>query len=208
MIRYPDELPKAVAAVEFLRHRLAAAHHLALVGIYRSWPKVSSLDASPELLAYPPAAVAPELQPHYWRALGFWAGWHWFDTERSLSALNAHLHVFVPRLDLSVQRAFLQGIGELLFFHLSNSPWFAPVELERFPQAYHQGLLEGWGMAQGEEELYFPFPWKGPESPFWTSWTKGLSARSVASIQRGKAQFDALFEGPAPGALEPSHQAP
>src|SRR2546426_3098254 len=36
--RHPNELPKAVAAVEFVRHRSAAAHHLASVGIYRAWP--------------------------------------------------------------------------------------------------------------------------------------------------------------------------
>ena len=58
-------------------------------------------------------------------------------------------------------------------------------------------------MALGEDELISMFPWKGQASPFWTAWTKGPSARSVLSIQQGKAQFDALFEGAAPSALEP-----
>src|SRR5438309_1437586 len=203
MGRFPKELPKAVAAVEFVRHRSAAAHHLALVGIYRSWPLGAAWDRTPELLVTSPIAVASELQPHYWRALGFLAGRYWFDTERSLSALNTHLRVFVPRLDPSVQRALLQGVGELLFFYLRNSPWVTPAELECFPHAYQEGLWEGWGIALGEDELYFPVPLKGQESPFWTAWTKGLSARSVVSVQRGKAQFDALFEGPAASALEP-----
>jgi len=66
MDRHPNELPKAVAAVAFLRHRSAAAHHLALVGLYRSWPWVAALDSSPESLANSPAPVTPELQPHYW----------------------------------------------------------------------------------------------------------------------------------------------
>jgi hypothetical protein len=78
-----------------------------------------------------------------------------------------------------------------------------PAELERFPHAYQEGVLEGWGMALGEFELYSPLPWKGLESPVWMGATKGLSARSVSYIQQGKAQFEALFEGPAPSALEP-----
>jgi len=199
-----QELSRAVAAVEFVRHRSAALHHLALVGIYRSWPQVASPDASPELLVTSPIAVTPELQPHYWRALGFLTGRYWYyDTERSLGLLNAHLHVFVPRLDPSVQRAFLQGVGELLYIHLTNSPWVPPAELERFPYAYQEGLLEGWGMALGEDELFSPFPWKGQESPFWIASTKGFSARSLVSVQQGKAQFEALFEGPAPSAPGP-----
>src|SRR5713226_5628372 len=68
LARYRNELPQAVAAVEFLRHRTAAAHHLALVGIYRSWPFLASRDASPDALVNAPAAVAPEVSPHYWRA--------------------------------------------------------------------------------------------------------------------------------------------
>jgi len=205
MERHPHEVPKAVAAVEFLRHRTPAMHHLALVGIYRSWSQVASLDASLELLANAPSGVPLELVPHYWRALGFLAGRYWYyDTERSLIQLNAHLHVFVPRLDPSVQRSFLQGVGQRLFHYPTpESPWVPPAELERFPQAYQEGLLEGWGMALGEEDLFSIFPWKGQESPYWTAWTKGLSARSLVSIQQGKAQFEALFEGPALSALTP-----
>src|SRR5438309_9535314 len=80
MTRHPIQLPKAVAAVEFVRHRSAAAHHLALVGIYRSWPLGAAWDRTPELLVPSPIAVASELQPHYSRALGFSSVRYWFDT--------------------------------------------------------------------------------------------------------------------------------
>src|SRR3989475_12830062 len=108
MGRPPNELPKAIAAVEFLRHRSASAHHLALVGIYDWWPRFASIDTSPESLLNPPAGVAPELLPHYWRALGHVLG-HWHSTEVSLSLLTARLQAFVPRLKPSVQRSVLQG---------------------------------------------------------------------------------------------------
>jgi len=204
MFRHPNELAKAVAAVEFVRHRSAAAHHLALVGIYRQWPEVASLDASPEALVNTPADVAPALSRHYWRALGHLAGRSWYEKDRSLSQLNAHLQVFVPRLDPSVQRSFLQGVGQALFTYPIAANWVPPVELERFPPAYQESLLEGWGMALGADELFSLLPWKGQESPFWTAWTKGLSARSLASIQQGKGQFEALFEGSAPRTLKPT----
>src|SRR5256712_6454081 len=46
---HAKELSKAVADLEFLRHHSPAAHHLALVGIYRSWPaQFAFLDASSE----------------------------------------------------------------------------------------------------------------------------------------------------------------
>src|SRR5206468_8264441 len=135
-------------------HRSPAAHHMALVGIYRSWPLGAALDSSPEALLNSPAPVAPELSPHYWRALGQLAGRYWYDTERSLSLLNAHLQAFVPRLDPSVQRSFLQGVGGLLFYRLINAPWIPPAELERFPRAYHEGTFEGSGMALGEDDLF------------------------------------------------------
>jgi hypothetical protein len=203
MDRHPHELPKAVAAVESVLHRSAAAHHLALVGIYRSWPELASLDASPESLVASPAGVPPELLPHYWRALGYWAGRAWYDTDRSLSLLSARVQAFVPQLEPHVQRYVLQGIGQFLFPYLIATPWVPPAELERFPHAYHQGLLEGWGMALGEDDQFSLLPWKGQESPFWTAWTKGFSARSLSYVQQGKAQFDALFEGPASSALGP-----
>ncbi len=202
--RHPNELPKAVAAVEFVRHRTPAMHHLALVGIYRLWPDVAALDASPEALVNAPAAVAAELSPHYWQALGYMAGRNWYDTERSLSFLNAHLQVFVPRLDPSVQRYVLQGVGQFLYRTHLNNRWVPPAELEHFPHAYQQDLFEGWGMALGEDEHFSPLPWKGQESPFGAAWMKDLSARSLASIQQGKAQFDTLFEGSASSGLEPA----
>ena len=204
MGQHPNELPKAVAAVEFVRHRSAAAHHLALIGIYRAWHGFAPMDSSPEALANAPAHVAPELLPHYWRALGLWAGRYWYEKDPSLSRLNAHLQVFVPRLNLTVQKYFLQGVGELLFAHrIYMAPSVPPAELERFPQVYQEGLLEGWGMALGEDERFSPYPSKGQESLFWIASTKGFSARSLVSIQQGKAQFEALFEGPAARALEP-----
>jgi len=203
MERNPKELHKAVVAVEFLRHRTPAMHHLALIGIYRTWPWDAALDSSPEALANAPAEVAPALSPHYWRALGLLAGRYWYDKERSLSLLNAHLQVLVPRLKPSVQRSFLQGVGQSLFTTHVINRWFAPIEPERFPPAYQSSLFEGWGMALGEEELYSPFPWKGQESPVWMGATKGLAARSLASVQQGRAQFEALFEDPASSALEP-----
>jgi 4-amino-4-deoxy-L-arabinose transferase-like glycosyltransferase len=201
--QHRNELPKAVAAVEFLRHRSPEAHHLALVGIYRWWPWGAALDRTPEALANTPASVAPELVPHYWRAIGDLAGRYWYDTDQSLSLLNAHLHVFVPRLDPAVQRYVLQGVGEFLYARRSYTPWVLPAELERFPQVYQPSLLEGWGMALGEAELYSPLPWTGHESLLWLASTKGLSTRSLVSVQQGKAHFDALFEGLAPRALEP-----
>jgi hypothetical protein len=208
MDRHPNELPKAVAAVEFLRHRSAAAHHLALVGIYWVWPQEAALDSSPEaLVANIPAGVAPELSPHYWRALGHLAGHDWHKTDRSLSELTTHLQTFVPRLNPSAQRSFLQGIGQTLFHHLIMTPWVPPAELERFPEAYHESLFEGWGMALGEFGHVFGFPWHGSEGPLWMAATKGLSARSLVSVQQGMAQFDALFEAPASSALKPPRHA-
>jgi 4-amino-4-deoxy-L-arabinose transferase-like glycosyltransferase len=205
MERHSKELPQAVAAVEFLRHRTPAMHHLALVGIYRQW-SLDAVDRPPESLVNTPVAVAPALSPHYWRAIGRLAGRYWYDTERSLSLLTTRLQAFVPRLDPSVQRSFLQGVGELLFARhiiFFNTPGVAPAELERFPHAYQEGLLEGWGMALGEYEFFSKLPRKGHESPLWMAATKGLSARSLVSIQRGRAQFKALFEGPALSAPGP-----
>ena len=206
MERHPNELPKAVAAVEFLRHRTPAMHHQALIGIYRAWPWVAPLDSSPEALANAPAPVAPELLPHYWRALGYWAGRSWYDNERSLSLLTGHLHAYVPLLHPSVQRPFLQGVGELLFHHLIMEPMeplVAPAELERFPHAYQEGILKGWGMVLGEVDLFYLYYSTGHGSLLWMAATKGLSARSLASIQQGKAQFEALFEETASSTLAP-----
>src|SRR5439155_9899644 len=201
--RHRSELPKAVAAVEFVRHRSPTAHHLALVGIYRSWPNLASLDVSPEALANAPADVTPEVFPHYWRAVGHLAGRYWYERDQSLSRLNAQLQVFVPGLDPSVQRFVLQGIGQALFATLSADDWVLAAELERFPHAYQDGLMEGWGMALGEDALFSPYLWEGHERLLWRAATKGFSAKSLVSIQRGKAQFEALFEGPATHALAP-----
>ncbi|TLY45086.1 MAG: glycosyltransferase family 39 protein [Nitrospirae bacterium] len=205
MARHPNELPKAVAAVEFVRHRSAAAHHLALVGIYRQWAQSAALDRTPESLLNSPAPLTPELQSHYWRALGLLAGRSWHEGDHSLSQLNAHLQAFVPRLDLSVQRSFLQGVGQAVFTvpYPFIAPWVSPAELERFPPVYQERLMEGWGMGLGEFELFPPSPWHGAKSPYWIAATKGFPARSLLSIQRGKAQFEALFESPASSALEP-----
>jgi len=203
VVRYRSELPKAVAAVEFLRHRSPTAYHLALIGIYRAWPWSAPMDSSPEALANAPARVAPELLPHYWRALGLLAGRYWYEKDDALNRLNAHLQVFVPRLDPSVQRYVLQGVAQVLFTYLSADNWVLAAELEHFPHAYQEDLLEGWGMALGEDELFSPYPWKGQESLSWMTATKGFSARSLAFVQQGKAQFEALFEGPASRALEP-----
>jgi len=201
--RHRSELPKAVAAVEFVRHRSATAHHLALIGIYRAWPWFAAVDSSPEALANTPAAVPPELQPHYWRALGLLAGRYWYEKDQSLSHLNAHLQEFVPRLDPSVQRFVLQGVGQVLFTYLSADNRALAAELERFSHVYQEGLLEGWGMALGEDALFSPYPWEGHEKLLWRVATKGFSARSLVSIRQGKAQFEALFEGAAARALEP-----
>src|SRR5206468_3828717 len=89
--RSPNELPKAVAAVEFLRHRSVAAHHLALIGMYRAWAESAPLDSNPETVANAPVAMAPELSSHYWRAIGHLAGQYWYDTDRSLSLFNARV---------------------------------------------------------------------------------------------------------------------
>src|SRR5438445_1570201 len=88
MVRHPNELPKAVAAVEFLRHRTPAMHHLALVGIYQQWPQQAAQDRTPDSLISAPAAVTPALAPHYWRAIGYLAGRYWYDTDWSLSLVT------------------------------------------------------------------------------------------------------------------------
>src|SRR2546425_1013684 len=103
MVRHPNELPKAVAAVEFVRHPSAAAHYLALVRIYWLWPPGSALGSNPGTLLHSPSPVAPELSPHYWRALGYLADRYWYDTDQSVSLLNARVQAFVPRLAPSVQ---------------------------------------------------------------------------------------------------------
>ena len=205
--RHRNELPKAVAAVEFLRHRSAGAHHLALVGIYRQWPRGAALDRTPESLVNAPADVAPELFPHYWRAIGYLADRYWSEKDQSLSLLNAHLPAFVSRLDPSVQRSFLEGVGQALFTYPGTAKWLPPVELERMPQDYQEGLLEGLGVEIGEFELFSGLPSTDHESLLWMASTKGFSARSLASMQQGKAQFDALFEGPATRAPESPHDA-
>src|SRR5437660_960771 len=205
MRRHPNELTKAVAAVEFLRHRSATAHHLALIGIYRTWPWLAALNSSPEALAKSPAAVAPASAPHYWRAIGDLAGRYWYDADQSLSLLNARLQAFVPRLDPAVQRSFLQGVGEFLSVRIRSTPWVAPAELEHFAPAYHQALFEGWGMALGEDQFFYS---TDNGSFLWTAWAKGLSARSLVSIQQGRAQFEALFEEPTSRVLKPPRQAP
>jgi len=205
--RHRNELPKAVAAVEFLRHRSAGAHHLALVGIYRQWPRGAALDRTPESLVNAPADVAPELFPHYWRAIGHLAGRYWSEKDQSLSLLNAHLQAFVSRLDPSVQRSFLQGVGQALFTYPGTAKWLPPVELERMSQDYQESLLEGLGVEIGEFELFSGLPSTDHESLLWMASTKGFSARSLASMQQGKAQFDALFEGPATRAPESPHDA-
>src|SRR5438445_11768841 len=208
MSRHAKELANAVADVEFLRHRSPAAHHLAVVGIYRSWPEqFAFLDASPEALVNHPGAVDPKLSPHYWRAVGHQAGHYWHNTEHSLGLLDAHLHAFLPKLSPSVQRYVLQGVGTALFHHWEMIP-FPPAEIERSPEAYQQGLWEGWGMGMHEYDTMPLFPWQGSESLYWMAWTKGLSARSLVFIQQGYAQLDALFQGPAPSGLEPPRHAP
>src|SRR2546426_12166774 len=205
--RHRNELPKAVAAVEFLRHRSPGAHHLALVGIYRQWPRGAALDRTPESLVNPPADVAPEVFPHYWRAIGHLADRYWSEKDQSLSLLNAHLPAFVSRLGPSVQRSFLPGVRHALFTYPGTAKWLPPVELERMPQDYQEGLLEGLGVEIGEFELFSGLPSTDHESLLWMASTKGFSARSLASMQQGKAQFDALFEGPASRALKPPHDA-
>ena len=208
MSPHAKELSKAVADVEFLRHRSPAAHHLALVGIYRSWPEqFAFLDASPEALVNHPGAVDPKLSPHYWRAVGHQAGHYWHNTEHSLSLLNTRLQAFLPRLTPSVQRYVLQGVGTVLFHHHGMIP-FPPAEIEQSLQAYQQGLWEGWGMGIHEFDNLPLFPWQGSESLYWMAWTKGLSARSLMFIQQGQAQLDVLFQGLAPSALEPPRHTP
>ena len=78
------------------------------------------------------------------------------------------------------------------------------IEFPQFhPPAFQEGLLQGWGMALGEDALFSLYPWEGHERLLWRAATKGFSARSLMSIRQGKAQFDALFEGAAERALEP-----
>src|SRR2546428_12278528 len=105
-----------------------------------------------------------------------------------------------PRSTLFPYTTLFRSLFTRLFFRSR----IMRAQIERFfPQAYHQDLFEGWGMALGEFEMYSLVSWKGHESLLWVVSTKGLSARSLAYIQQGKAQFEALFEGPAPSTLEP-----
>jgi hypothetical protein len=207
MYKARNDLSKAVASVDFLRQQSTESYHSAVFGIYRAWSRYANLDATPESLTDPPIAIAPEVQPHYWRALGHYAARYWYETDHSLEPLHAHLPSLLIRLVPQAQRYALQGVGRFLFSRWKADPIFtlpfAPAELERFPQAHHQGLFEGWGMALGEDELFSGLPWKGQDSPYWTAWTKGLSANSLVSIQRGRAQFKALFEGAVPSAPAP-----
>lgn len=204
MERSGDDVEKAVAAVKFLGLRSPTLHRLALIGIYRVWPVSTALGTRPESRADSPAGVAPEVRPHYWRAVGRFAGRYWYDKDRPLSQLNVHVQSFLPRLDPSVQRCFLQGVGEFLFDRLLDTPWVLPAEIERFPEAYQQVLFEGLGMQLGEFDLSSGLPWKGHESLYWIVLTKGLSERSKLYMQQGKEQFEALFEN----ALEPTRPAP
>ena len=104
-----------------------------------------------------------------------------------------------------MQQSFLQGVRELLYDHRLITPWVAPAELERFPHAYQEGIYEGWGMALGDDALFSLFSWAGhgSRSLLWIAATKDFSARSVSYIQQGKAQFEALFEGPVQRGLTP-----
>src|SRR5207253_6350005 len=50
MVRHPNDLPKAVAAVEFLRHRTPAMHHLAWVGTYHQCRRKAARARTPTCL--------------------------------------------------------------------------------------------------------------------------------------------------------------
>ena len=97
----------------------------------------------------------------------------------------------MPNLDPAVRKYFLQGVGQSLFVAPPVHVWIAPRD---FPPPYEQDLLTGWGMALGNFELVSNLPWKGPDSPFWSAWIRGLSSSNLEAIQDGKAQFDEIFQ--------------
>jgi hypothetical protein len=212
MYKARNDLSKAVASVDFLRQQSTESYHSAVFGIYRAWSRYANLDATPESLTDPPIAIAPEVQPHYWRALGHYAARYWYETDHSLEPLHAHLPSLLIRLVPQAQRYALQGVGRFLFSRWKADPIFtlpfAPAELERFPQAYHQGLFQGAGMYLREIHLFPPLSWHSDKRTLWKPYTRGLSETSVSYIHEGEKQFLALFEGPASSALEGPRHAP
>ncbi len=202
MSQHPNDLPKDLRVIDFLRDRSDAANHLAVAGIYRTWAQEAALDATPDSLARSLDRVDLWLAPHRWRAVGQYAGRYWDDTDRPLEHLRAQLETMLPRLDTSVQQHLLQGIGEFLFRKWTSypvvPPAFAPSEIERLPKTYHQGLFEGVGMALGEIESFSWLPRYTHSGEFWDSYTKGLSETSVRSMRDGMKQFAAIFEEPMP----------
>ena len=198
MSRHRNDVPKAMEALNFLQQQSTDFYRVALCGLYRLWPQQADLQASPESLINKPVVVSPEVKPHYWRAVGHYAGRYWQQTDRSLGHLDAQLQPFLPKLDPSVQRYVLQGVGWFLF--TQDTPGFllarsiAPKELERPPAAYHRGLFEGVGMALGESSFFPWISWKRKPSPLWDMYTKGLADRNAMYIQEGRQQFSALFE--------------
>ncbi len=204
MSKHRNDVPKAMASVEFLQQHSAASFRLALFGIYRLWPQQADLQARPESLISKPVVVSPEVEPHYLRALGHYAGRYWHQKDRSLGHLNVQLQSFLPRFDPSVQRYVLQGIGRFLFTLVTPGyvfpRSFAPRELESLPTATHRGIFEGVGMALGESDFFPWISWKRQPSPLWDTYTKGLADRNVIYIQESRKQFSALFERSQPSA--------
>lgn len=200
MSRYRNDLPRAMETLNFLRQRSSAFYPVALFGLYRLWPQQADLRASPESLINQPVAVAPAVKPHYWRALGHYAGRYWHQTDRSLGRLDAQLQSFLPKVDPSAQRYVLQGVGWFLFTQGTPGFLFArsidPNELEGAPAAYHRGLFEGVGLALGESSFFPWISWKRNPSPLWEMYTKGLAEPNVEYIREGRKEFLAIFDGP------------
>src|SRR5439155_12235519 len=98
-----------------------------------------------------------------------------------------------------------RGLGGFPLCPNRTSPLVPPGRVEDFPPTHPPALFQGRGMALGEDEFFYSTDYG---SFLWTAWAKGLSAKSLVSIQQGRAQFEALFEGPASRAVQPLRQAP
>lgn len=206
-----NDLAQAIAEVGFLRSRSPEAYHLAIAGIYRLWAQRADPLVPPETLSHLVGGKVPEILPYSWRALGYYAAHYWSQTDGSLDYLNRQLQTFIPRLDPTVQRYALQGVGQFLFSRGTIWPVFAlpfaPSQLERFPSTYQQGLFEGAGMELGESRLAPWFSWRSDIGPgphqlligsVRQASTRGLSETSVTYIREGARQLMVMLELPPP----------
>lgn len=190
MDRCAGDLARAVKDLEFLRYGQPVSHDLAIAGVLSSWSRQAALNTIPEVLTSVSMRPFVALSPHFWRAVGHLAGRYWLEADHSWDGLDSHLQPFASQLEPALATYFLQGVGESLFAQPNGG---RGISTRALSSPYEVELLEGWGIASAYFELQEPLPWKGDESPFWTTWTQGLSSAALRSVQRGRAQFDSLL---------------